>query len=178
MFARHRCRRLLSSGAKPTARDVWSMFAHSRCHRLLFSGSDPTARNVWPMFARHRVAACDCRGSGPFATTIAAMCGHGLTSSLTVIACVCRGSNPFITTIVSMCGQRPHVMTGCHRLWLSGITPFSYCYRQGVCSYSEASSLMNACHRLHVVAVIAFYCRGSNPVATTIVAPGSCSPRA
>ena len=31
-------------------------------------------------------------------------------------------------------------------------------------------------HACHVVAVIACYCRGSNPVATIIVAPGSCSP--
>ena len=92
----------------------------------------------------HRVVACGCRGSDPFATTVAAMWGHGLTSSLSSLAIVgdrtlllyyrrmcgqCShvitdGSSVvivgdrtlFITTIESMCGQCPHVMTGCHRL--------------------------------------------------------------
>ena len=41
----------------------------------------PTARNVWSMCGQcPRVVAGNCRGSDPVATTIAVMCGDGLTS--------------------------------------------------------------------------------------------------
>ena len=122
MFARHHCRRLLSSGVE-SYHEVWPKFARHRCHCGLSSVGVKPYRARCVVKCSHVIAviASDCRGSDPLllllstrgqcshVIAVTTCCPRGRTLPCTtcgqcphvisVLACVCWGSGPFATTV-------------------------------------------------------------------------------
>ena len=142
----------LSGVRRPGARDVWSMFARHRCHPLLSSGVETYRARCAASVRTSSLSSLVVLGVGPcraqcvasvrkviasslaivgdptlFATTIAALCSRGLTSSLLSLAVV--GGRTLLLFYRRMCGHRSHVIIDCHCLCLSGIGPFCYSSR-------------------------------------------------